>query len=93
MEAGHAEEIAALKERLEAIQDDLNDWQEDVAELHQTIAAELEERRPDLSDIEIPSSDAPGETDKFVLYNSRRSYVEQMDFYNAWRAGDDGSGS
>ncbi len=46
-----------------------------------------------LSDVEIPRSEAPGETDKFVLFDSRRSYVEQMDFYNAWRAGDDGDGS
>ena len=62
-------------------------------ELWQTIAEEMEERLPDSSDvlsqIEIPRSEAPGETDSFVLFDSKRDYFTQMDFYNSWREGDD----
>jgi len=49
----------------------------------------MEARLPDLSDVEIPRSEAPGETDSFVLFDSKRSYFEQMDFYNNWRDGDE----
>jgi hypothetical protein len=58
-------------------------------ELWQTIADEIEEQRPDLSGVEVPRSRAPGETDRFVLFDSRRDYFTQIDAYNAWRDGDE----
>jgi hypothetical protein len=42
-----------------------------------------------LSDVEVPRSQAPGRTDRFVLFDSRRDYFTQMDAYNAWRDGDE----
>ena len=68
---------------------DLEDLKEEADELWQTITEEMEERLPDLSDVEIPRSEAPGETDSFVLFDSKRDYFTQMDFYNAWRDGDE----
>jgi hypothetical protein len=68
---------------------DLEDLKEEAGELWQTLSEEMEARLPDLSDVEIPRSEAPGETDSFVLFDSKRSYFEQMDFYNAWREGDE----
>jgi hypothetical protein len=50
---------------------------------------ELEEQCPDLSDVEIPRSKAPGGTDRFVLFDSTKDYLSQMDAYNAWRTGED----
>jgi hypothetical protein len=86
----YAEEIKDLSERFEEIKAELEEWQEQAEELWETIAAELEENRPDLSDVEVPRSNAPGETDRFVLFDSKRDYFTQMDAYNAWRDGDDG---
>ena len=53
------------------------------------IAAELEQEKPDLDDVEVPQSEAPGQTTRFVLYNSHRNYLEQMESYLAWREGTD----
>jgi hypothetical protein len=44
---------------------------------------------PDLSDIEIPRSAVPSETERFVLFDSKRDYLTQMDNYNAWKDGNE----
>jgi hypothetical protein len=85
----HAEEIERLSERFEEITDQLTEWQEEASDLWQTISAEIEEISPDLSDVEVPRSEAPGKTNRFVLFDSRRDYFTQMDAYNAWRDGDE----
>jgi hypothetical protein len=92
----HADEIETLEADFDLIADQLrditsefNDWEEKAAELWQTIADEIEEKRPDLSDVEVPRSEARGETDRFVLFDSQRDYFSQMDAYNVWRDGDE----
>jgi hypothetical protein len=92
----HADDIAAISagfseiaDQLAAIASRFEDWEEEARELWQTIADEMEEQRPELSDVEAPRSEARGETDRFVLFNSRRDYFTQMDAYNAWRDGDE----
>jgi hypothetical protein len=92
----HAEEIEAVTEsfneisdRLAEIESEFEDWEEEADELWETIATEIEEKRPDLSDVEVPRSSARGETDRFVLFDSQRDYFTQMDAYNAWRDGDE----
>jgi hypothetical protein len=87
--AEHAEEIEETEGRFERIMSDLDELKEEAGALWQTMTEEMEERLPDLSDIEIPRSEAPGETDSFILYDSKRDYFTQMDFYNAWRDGAD----
>jgi hypothetical protein len=94
--AHHAGEIESLKTEFETITDEFasvtymfDDWEERARELWQTVAGEIDEQRPDLSDVEVPRSQAPGETDRFVLFDSRRDYFTQMDAYNAWRDGDE----
>jgi hypothetical protein len=96
--ARHADKVEELEQSFEEIADSLaaiesqfDDWEEEAGELWETIAAELEEQRPDLSDVEVPRSEAPGETDRFVLFDSQRDYFTQMDAYNAWRDGDEGA--
>ena len=95
----HADEIEALEysfneiaEKLAEVASEFNDWEEQAAELWRTIADELEDESPDLSDVEVPQSDAPGTTSRFVLFDSKRGYLAQMDAYNAWRDGDDANG-
>jgi hypothetical protein len=92
----HVDEIEALQQRFDEIANRLaeiasefDDWEEQAGELWETIAAELEEQRPDLSDVAVPQSEASGETDRFVLFDSQRDYFTQMDAYNAWRDGDE----
>jgi hypothetical protein len=92
----HADKIETLKAEFETIIDEfasvkfmMDDWEERASELWQTIADELDKQSPDLSDVEVPRSEAPGETDRFVLFDSQRDYLTQMDAYNSWRDGDE----
>jgi hypothetical protein len=89
VKADHAEEIKDIEERFDAIMSDLEDLKDEAGELWTTLTDEMEERLPDLSEVEIPRSEAFGETDSFVLYDSKRDYFTQMDFYNTWRDGDE----
>jgi hypothetical protein len=89
VKAAHADEIEEMREGYEHIMSELDDWKERAGALWQKITEELEDKLPDLSDVEIPRSEAPGETDTFVLYDSERDYCTQMDFYNAWKDGDE----
>jgi hypothetical protein len=88
----HAEKIRQLSERFDEITTELKEWAEEASDIWQDIAAEIEEQLPDLSDVEVPRSRAPGETDRFVLFDSRRDYFTQMDGYNAWRDGAESEG-
>jgi hypothetical protein len=83
----HDVAIQELTERFEEAVESLRQWEDEASELWSTISDELEEQCPDLSDVEIPRSEAPGETDRFVLFDSTRDYFTQMDAYNAWRDG------
>jgi hypothetical protein len=88
VEAEFAEQINELKERHDGIRSDLDDWESDADELWTAITEKLTERMPDLSGAKIPQSGATGKTESFVLFDSRRNYFEQMDFYNQWKEGD-----
>lgn len=83
------QDFAEIANNLAEVESEFSDWEEEAGELWQTIAAEIEEQRPDLSDVEVPRSRASGSTDRFVLFDSRRDYFTQMDAYNAWRDGDE----
>lgn len=95
----HAEGIAELAQRfreitqrLENAASEFSEWEAEAAEHWEAISADLESERPDLSDAEVPQSAAPGETDRFVLFDSKRDYFTQADAYNAWRDGDELNG-
>jgi hypothetical protein len=85
----HAEDIAALKADFDEITSKLEGWRDRARGLYSTVAQKLRDREPDVSDVEIPRSDAPGTTESTVLYDSKRTYLEQMDHYNAWKDGDE----
>jgi hypothetical protein len=85
----YAEPIKELSDRFNEIVGKLAEWEREADELWGTIADELEELAPDLSDIEIPRSEVPGATERFVLFDSKRDYLSQMDNYNAWKEGDE----
>ncbi len=85
----HADEVEDLSDRFDEIVASLSEWEDEAGELWRTIAEEMEAQQPDLSSVEIPRSEARGETDRFVLFDSKRTYFTQMDAYNAWRDGDE----
>jgi len=85
----HANKIEDLSGRFEEIVQALSEWESEADELWRTIAEEMEAQQPDLSSVAIPRSEARGETDRFVLFDSKRDYFTQMDAYNAWRDGDE----
>lgn len=82
----HREKIDDLESRFEDIESELNDLKTDAETLWSEIADELEPEQPDLSEVIMPRSTAAGETDSTILFDSRRSYLEQMDHYNAWKS-------
>jgi len=88
IEAKYADEIEAIESDLSSIDDQLQEVAGRAQELWDKMEEELEENCPDLSEVEIPRSEASGETNKFVLFDSKRDYLAQMDAYNAWRNGD-----
>jgi hypothetical protein len=92
----HASAIEAIEQdfqdivdQLQAIASDFGDWEQQASGLWQSLADDLKAKRPGLSDVEVPRSEAAGRTDRFVLFDSRRDYFTQMDAYNAWRDGDE----
>ena len=83
----------SIVERVNDINNELSNWQEQASTLWTQIVADLEEAAPDLSEVEMPESEAPGTTDRFVLFDSQRDYFSQMDAYNVWRNGDESNGA
>ena len=92
--SAYAEQIAAVGADFDTIvagfqevASRLDGWRERASRLWQILADEMRDRSPDPSEVEIPRSQAPGKTDRFALFDSRRDYLTQMDAYNAWRDG------
>jgi hypothetical protein len=85
----HSEEIKDLEESFDEIVASLQEWQDEAQELWGKIKAELEQQQPDLSGASVPRPEVPGETDRFVLFDSKRDYFTQLDYYHMWRDGDE----
>jgi hypothetical protein len=79
-QAAIAEAIAecrrSVEEHQEAIADRLEQWREHAAPVWRVVAREIRRALPDISQIEWPEPEPPDESD--ALYDSRRSYVEQV---------------
>jgi hypothetical protein len=92
--AEHSEAIERLRARFDemaiAFKEAVGDftvWEDEAAELWGVIARDLEAKLPSFEGVGAPPSLASGETERFVLFDSRRSYLDQMDAYNAWHEG------
>jgi hypothetical protein len=89
IEKKHTEEIEELESDLQEIAHSLYEWTERAQELWTTMAEELEEKKPDLSAVEVPVPEVSGETDSFILFDSKRDYFTQIDCYNQWKDGEE----
>ena len=85
----HSGTIEELEASFQEIVELLQGWEDEAEELWGKIKAELEQQLPDLSDVEVPRPKVSGETERFVLFDSKRDYFTQLDHYHMWRDGDE----
>mgnify|MGYP005844276571 CR=1 FL=1 len=83
----HSQKIQELTNQFSQITEDLEEWETAASELWETINDDLYAERPDFSSVTVPTSAAPGITDRFVLFDSKRDYFSQLDNYHNWRDG------
>ncbi len=81
----HQDEIDELTSDYEGIVASLEAWERSAEDLWSTITEELEEAQPNLSDFEKPEARPANEPDGFVLFDSKRDYLTQMDRYHEWQ--------
>ncbi len=86
----HQEEIDQLTSDYEAVNDAFNAleesaeaWEENAEHLWATMEEELGEKKPGLP---VPPTARPAnEPDGFVLFDSKRDYLTQIDAYREWQ--------
>lgn len=78
--AEHEPSIEALRVEWRAIQNSIENWKERAEVVWQAITRALEAKAPKLSSIAWPEP-AEGREDPEPLFDSRRSYLEQMEVY------------
>jgi hypothetical protein len=78
--AHHAAEINALTAEHEELTEKMSQWREKAEPVWQAVQDSLQVVAPGLSDVEWPEPDE-GDEDPEPLFDSRRTYVEQMDVY------------
>ncbi len=81
----HEDEIDQLTSTYEEIVAELEAWERSAEDLWSTITEELEEEQPDLEDFEKPKARPADEPDGFVLFDSKRDYLTQLDQYHEWQ--------
>ena len=81
----HQDEIDQLTAEYEDIIGELGAWGQRAEGLWSTITEELEEEQPDLDEFEKPKARPANEPDGFVLFDSKRDYLSQMDRYHEWQ--------
>lgn len=86
------QDFASIVDEIRALGTKFKEWEDKARPVWERIASDLDDQRPDFCDVIIPRSEAPGETDRFVLFDSTRDYFTQMDAYNTWRDGEDSNG-
>lgn len=82
----YASEIELLQARYRSLKDDADALENDCQDLWEQITEALERRKPTIKENDVPTA---GTHDPFEnpLFDSKRSYLEQMDFYAAWKEG------
>ena len=81
----HQDEIDQLTAEYEGIVGELSAWEEHAEDLWSTITEELEEAQPALAEFEKPKARPANEPDGFVLFDSKRDYLTQLDRYHEWQ--------
>jgi hypothetical protein len=80
--ARYRHQVAALEADLTTLNELIEEWEDRAKPLWQAVTNSLDEAVPDLDDAEWPEP-AEGDEDRDPLFDSRRSYVQQIDRYKA----------
>ncbi|MCZ6859084.1 MAG: hypothetical protein O7I42_02175 [Alphaproteobacteria bacterium] len=81
----HQEEIDELTSDYEGLVGHLEAWERSAEDLWSTNTEEMEEAEPDLEEFQKPTPRPATEPDGFVLFDSRRDYLTQLDRYHEWQ--------
>ena len=76
-------EFDAVVEAKETLVETVEAWEESAEDLWKKMAEEMRERQPCLPD--LPMARAASEPDGFVLFDSKRDYLNQIDAYREWQ--------
>lgn len=87
VQENHADEIALLEAEWERIAPQIRAWCERAQPLWQTMAEELAIGAPQLPELDLPEPQA-GDEDEDPLYDSTRSYLDQLERYKAFQGKD-----
>ena len=72
---------AEFADRYDELREELNEWSERFNALAQEVESELDERAPNLDEVDWPEPREADEDDD-PLFDSSRDYVDQIDRYN-----------
>ena len=81
----HQEELDQLTSDYEEIVAKFEAWERGAEDLWSTITEELQEERENLPAFEKPKARPANEPDGFVLFDSERGYLSQIDAYREWQ--------
>ena len=90
----YAEEIEDLEDEYNKIIKRLQEWETGADEFWAMLTDEMEPMAPDIDDYEIPKPRPANDPDGFLLFDTKRDYLSQLDHYHQWqRRAHDGGGS
>ena len=81
----YREEIEDLKGEYSDIIAQLQEWESGADELWAKISDGMEPMAPDIDDYEIPKARPANDPDGFLLFDSKRDYLSQLDHYHEWQ--------
>lgn len=87
-----SDEIETLREEYGAIKEMFEEWKEDAEKVWHAISSDLEGETPDFAEEEWPESGVAEERNR-PLYDSSRTYLEQLKAYREHQGRDNGEGN
>lgn len=90
----YSEEIEVLEDEYNGIVSELQEWESRADEFWAKLSDQMKHMTPDIDDYEIPKPCPADDPDGFLLFDSKRDYLSQLDRYHEWqRRSHDGGGS
>jgi hypothetical protein len=86
--AEHAQNIVALRGEYEKIREQLDAWREDAKRVQEAIEEDLDARMPKIGKVPLPQPAVADEPE--AMFDSRRSYSEQLFAYKRHKNGSNG---
>ncbi len=81
----YGEEIEELEDEYNGIIASLQEWENGADEFWAKISDRMKPMAPDIDDYEIPKPRPANDPDGFLLFDSKRDYLSQLDHYHTWQ--------